>query len=157
LRALIQWIVLIWVAAIGLALLVGLWLAERGRSRRSKRRNRIARRGELAAAKLLARAGYEVIERNAIATVTFEIDGERVEVGVRADLLVSNSDGEILVAEVKTGLLAPDPRHGPTRRQLLEYAIAFDSPVVLLVDMQAGDIHRVEFSASARLLAVRSA
>ena len=36
-------------------------------------------------------------------------------------------------------------RHTATRRQLLEYALAYDVDGVLLVDMTAGRLHQVEF------------
>ena len=36
--------------------------------------------------------------------------------------------------------------HAPTRRQLLEYSIAFDVHGVLLVDVEADRVARVEFA-----------
>jgi hypothetical protein len=75
---------------------------------------------------------------------TVWIDGEPVDFGVRVDLLLER-DGQPFVAEVKTGDLAPDPRHGPTRRQLREYADLLPDHGILLVDVEAGAVHEVEF------------
>jgi hypothetical protein len=49
------------------------------------------------------------------------------------------------VAEVKTGTLAPRIETATTRRQLLEYRVAFAVDGVLLVDADAGTVRRVEF------------
>jgi hypothetical protein len=73
-----------------------------------------------------------------------EVDGEEEEVELRADLLVER-DGERFIAEVKTGVQAPDPGFPPTRRQLLEYRLAFDPYRVLLVDIEGGEIMEVTF------------
>jgi hypothetical protein len=64
---------------------------------------------------------------------------------LRADYLVEGR-GERLVAEVKTGELAPQLATAATRRQLLEYHVAFAVDGVLLVCPEEGAIHRVEFS-----------
>ncbi len=74
---------------------------------------------------------------------TMWIDGEPVEVGVRADLWVGLGERRY-VAEVKTGGRAPDPTHPATRRQLLEYRVAFEPDGLLLVDAEEGRIILVE-------------
>ena len=63
---------------------------------------------------------------------------------MRADYLVE-ADGEVLVAEVKTGDVAPRIETAATRRQLLEYHVAFEVDGVLLVCPERGVIHRVDF------------
>ena len=68
-----------------------------------------------------------------------------MDFGIRIDLLLER-DGVLYIAEVKTGDLAPDPRHGPTRRQLREYADLLPDHGVLLVDADAGTIQEIEFS-----------
>jgi hypothetical protein len=50
-----------------------------------------------------------------------------------------------LVAEVKTGEVAPRLSTAATRRQLLEYRVAFDVDGVLLVCPERGTIQRVDF------------
>lgn len=137
-----QIVVLLLVVAFVLLLL---WRWEAGRSSRgSRRRNAVAQRGEEDAVELLARAGFDVVERQVSATWTMLVDDEPVDVGCRADLLVKRDDC-LYVADVKTGLRAPDPTNPATRRQLLEYQIAFDVDGVLLIDMHVGRICEVRF------------
>jgi hypothetical protein len=52
------------------------------------------------------------------------------------------------IAEVKTGRAAVRLDTAATRRQLLEYRVAFDVDGVLLVDAEAGEIRLVEFPLS---------
>ena len=53
--------------------------------------------------------------------------------------------GELLVAEVKTGEEAPNFATTATRRQLLEYHVAFAADGILLVCPERGTIHRIVF------------
>jgi hypothetical protein len=50
-----------------------------------------------------------------------------------------------LVAEVKSGKIAASLACAATRRQLLEYRLAYDVDGVMLVDMAAGRVHEVRF------------
>jgi hypothetical protein len=93
---------------------------------------------------MLAAAGYRIVERQATTVWYPRIDGEPLETEVRADYVVE-VDGELLVAEVKTGAAAPSVGNAATRRQLLEYLVAFGADGVLLVCPERGVIHRVEF------------
>ena len=107
------------------------------------RRVRRARRGELEAESLLAAEGFRIVDRQVRARVQYVVDGTAREAEVVADLLVERR-GRRFVAEVKTGERAPDPLARPTRRQLLEYAHAFDGAGVLLVDAEAGVVRTIE-------------
>ena len=109
------------------------------------RRSRAAD-GEAAAFGLLERAGYEVLERQVPGSWTVRADGQALTFGLRADYLVAAA-GRRYIAEVKTGRLAPQLSHGPTRRQLLEYGAAFDVDGVLLVDADTGTLTHVEIDA----------
>lgn len=129
--------------ALVLALALGWWRASRRWSRASRRRNQRAQRGEAEAERLLEEAGYEILDRQVPATWTMIVDGEPIEVGVRADLWVGRGDLRF-VAEVKTGRAAPDPTLPATRRQLLEYQVAFEPDGLLLVDAEAGEILEIE-------------
>lgn len=120
-----------------------LWLLRRG-SRRSRRRTQRAQRGEQAAERLLTRAGYRIEDRQVSVRSSFVVNGEDVAFLVRIDLLVRRK-GRAYVAEVKTGSSAPDPAHPPTRRQLREYAALFPDHGILLVDVEAQQIHRIDF------------
>jgi hypothetical protein len=128
--------------------LVALILARRLRrwrgSWRARRRAARAGAGEDAAAVLLRRAGYRIVAAQARIWWAPLVDGEPYETELRADFLVE-ADGELLVAEVKTGGAAPLMSTAATRRQLLEYHVAFAADGVLLVCPERDAIHRVEF------------
>ena len=112
------------------------------------RRLRLARErgaeGEVRAEALLRRLGYAIVARQAALSYGVSIDGEPRSIDLRADFLVER-DRRLFVAEVKTGRLAPRLETSATRRQLLEYRVAFDTAGVLLVDVDAGRVHAVEF------------
>lgn len=131
-----------------IAAVLALWLAARLRrwrgSWRAKRRAARAGAGEDAAARLLAEAGFTVVERQARVEWAPLLDGEPQHMELRADYLVE-ADGELLVAEVKTGEEAPSLGTAATRRQLLEYHVAFGVDGVLLVSPERGTIQRVVF------------
>ena len=138
-----HWIIL------GLALLlVVAWLRLRrwaGRGpRRAVDRARRAGAGEQAAEVLLQEEGYTVLDRQVRCVWWIEVDGQEEAVDLRADLLVER-EGERFVVEVKTGVHAPDPAFPPTRRQLLEYSLAFAPYRVLLVDIEEEEIMEVHF------------
>jgi hypothetical protein len=137
---------LILVTAI-LVLLVTLWRVLGRGSRVQRRRMRRARRAEDKAEALLERAGYEIEARQVVGTWPLRIDGKLVETTLRADLLVRKRRRRY-VAEVKSGPVASRPTDPSTRRQLLEYRLAFDVDGVLLVDMHRRRILTVEFPAA---------
>ncbi len=127
-------------------LAVALWVSLTRASRRARRRSTHAIEGEATARLLLEAHGYEIRGEQVRGSWALTVDGESFDFGVRADLVVAR-DGELLVAEVKTGMLAPDPTFGPTRRQLLEYQLVFEVDGVLVVDADRGTISRVAFDA----------
>jgi hypothetical protein len=130
----------------GVALLLAFavaWLYLRP-SVRSRGRNLRAQAGERRAEKVLARRGFVVVERQARRSWRLRIDGEEFQTELRADLLV-RKDGLLYVAEVKTGRIAVDPAFPATRRQLLEYFLAFSPDGLLLVDPEAESVVEVGF------------
>ena len=132
--------------------LLSLWLFHRltsawgawRRSLRARRRGARAVQGEHDAEQLLEVAGFEIVERQLRKLWSLECDGEIRQFDLRADLLVAK-DGQQYIAEVKTGERAPDLANAATRRQLLEYALAYQSPTILLVDVEGEAIHEVVF------------
>ncbi len=135
-----------WIAA---GLLAGAWLLSRWwaawrRSLRARRRGRRAADGEIDAERLLRQSGYRVLARQQAITWQLESDGDEIEVELRADLLVER-DGRSFVAEVKTGDQAPSISTAATRRQLLEYLVAYETDSVLLVDVEREEIREVGF------------
>lgn len=147
--------------AVAAALVVGAlayWWLSRALQRHVLRRRRVrGRRGEVEASRLLTDAGYEILEDQASREVALQVDGAPRSYVLRPDFLVRRRGREYVV-EVKTGKKAPDPLYAATRRQLLEYAVCFPERELLLVDMEAGQIHRVgwEHLASGRSPAERS-
>lgn len=130
------------------AAVIALWLASvlrawRG-SRRARRRAARAGAGEDRAVGLLEAAGFRIVARQARIAWAPLVDGEPCELELRADYLVE-CGGERFVAEVKTGDEAPSITTAATRRQLLEYSVAFDADGILLVCPERDEIHRIEF------------
>jgi HAMP domain-containing protein len=122
------------------ALALRRWLERRSRRRRSAR----AQRAERDAAALLEASGFLVLGRQRRQRWALDVDGRALEFTLVADYLVERG-GRRWVAEVKTGERALDLRHGPTRRQLLEYQQAFGVDGVLLVDAEGQRLQRVSF------------
>jgi ABC-type nickel/cobalt efflux system permease component RcnA len=132
------------VAAALLGALAAWWCARAWRAGRARRRARRAARGEIHAERLLASEGWTVEARQVARTLRFTVDGAPAEARVRCDLVVRRG-ARRCVAEVKTGALAPRIDHPPTRRQLLEYRLAFDVDGILLVDAEAGRVREIVF------------
>jgi hypothetical protein len=133
---------------VGLALAIAVvqtlrlaWQGARG-SRRTRARMRRAVRGEHDAEALLEANGYTIRGRQVRTELEYVVDGAPCRFEVRADF-VAERDGRAWIAEVKTGTLAPRLTTPATRRQLLEYAHAFDGAGVLLVDAEGARIAEV--------------
>ena len=105
-----------------------------------------ARRGERKAERQLVSAGYRIVDRQVTGRVHLKVDGESISYLLRVDLIVER-DGRRYVAEVKTGQKAPNLQNCATRRQLLEYGVAYEVDGVLLVEPEEKRIRRVEFDA----------
>lgn len=134
-------------AAAIIALAIAGWLRRWRGSRRAQARAARAGAGETAAAALLVARGYRIVERQARVSWAPLVDGVPHATELRADYLVIGGDGrELLVAEVKTGDVAPSLDAAATRRQLLEYYCAFGADGILLVCPERDAIHRVEFA-----------
>jgi hypothetical protein len=133
-------------AAVVVALLAVLVALARAWLRRARVRARAYRafRGEREAAALLRASGYDIVASQATAELPVLIDGRALVAGLRADYIVAKN-GARFVAEVKTGELAPSITTAATRRQLLEYEVAFGVDGVLLVDGERERVHAVRF------------
>ncbi len=119
------------------------------RSLRARRRARRAHHGERGARALLESAGYDVLDDQVRHTYTVRCDGDDLPIELRADYLVRRGRKRY-VADVKTGPRAPRISTAATRRQLLEYRVAYDVSGVLLVDMHREHIHVIGFDLPAR-------
>ena len=103
-----------------------------------------ARSGEERARMLLEAKGFRITAAQALAHHTVLVDRKTIHFELRADYFVKKN-GRSFVAEVKTGALAPRLDTSATRRQLLEYSVAFDVDGVLLVDAESGKILEIAF------------
>jgi len=138
-----------WLVVAGLASVLLIWRLGvrfrrwRERLRRDDRLSR-AMAGEEAAERMLERRGYRICDTQITRTWEIHRGDEPVDVELRADALVER-DNRRFVAEVKTGRDAPELRVAATRRQLLEYRIAYEVDGILLVDVESGSIDQIDF------------
>ena len=138
---------LLWLA-LGALLILGVWVGSAWSSWRVRRRiarhRALGRLGEARALGLLDKAGYQIESEQASSHLEVIIDGARQTCLVRADFIVRKR-GKRYVAETKGGEVSASLTTAATRRQLLEYTLAFDTDGVLLVDAARGEIHEVSF------------
>jgi hypothetical protein len=135
-----SWIIAALAVFVAFVLIVRGWL----RGLRARARSARAYAGERDAARILRAHGFAIVGAQVAVEYPVEVDGEIVICGVRADYVVQKR-GARFVAEVKTGTYAPRIDTAATRRQLLEYEIAFGVDGVLLVDAERAVIHTVSF------------
>lgn len=128
-------------AGVGLGLRVARWRV----ARRTARSRRLGVRGEALGRRVLERHGYRVLREQVTGSVRLRVDGELQTFVVRADALVARGRRRY-VAELKGGPAVATVEHRGTRRQLLEYAHAFDVDGVVLVDGPGGTIEHVEWT-----------
>lgn len=124
------------------------WFARARLRHRLKRRFRHALEAETRAPALLRELGYEVLGAQVNASYVVTLDATPIHVPLRADFVVARA-GLTFVAEVKSGKLAPKLTSSSTRRQLLEYLVAFGVNGVLLVDADSRRVHEVVFPSAA--------
>ena len=120
------------------------------RGRRMSLRMERAALGEQRAARWLEEHGYAITGAQVAVEHPVRVDDRTVVIALRADYLATRA-GLRYVVEVKTGVLAPRIETSATRRQMLEYRIAFDVDGVVLVDAETGRVHEVSFPALERL------
>jgi hypothetical protein len=114
---------------------------------RRYRRSRIAKKAlsaERAALRLLRCSGYVILDTQVRQIWPVRHGEHQLDVNLRADALVRRGNRRF-IAEVKSTSLVADLKHGPTRRQLLEYAVAYGTDGVLLIDMYAEQVEEITF------------
>jgi hypothetical protein len=121
-----------------------LWWARRAAGFRVGRHRRLGKAGEKRARELLRQEGYRLCSEQKGGSYRLLVDGAETPIYLRSDYLVERR-GRRFVAEVKSGVESVKVTSRDTRRQLLEYLLAFDVDGVLLVDMQAWRIREVSF------------
>ncbi len=120
-------------------------LRKRWRSIRARYRTNKGLRAERNAERWLERLGYRVLGRQVARAFDLSVDGTPMSFPLRADYVVE-AQGKRYVAEVKSGVLGSTLTHAATRRQLLEYRVAYDVDGVLFVDAKHGRVQEVTFS-----------
>ena len=120
------------------------WLSRFLRRRRILSRIARAGEGEREAARYLQDTGFTILGTQVASTYTLTVDDAPMPVEVRADLIVQKH-ARSFVVEVKTGKVAPRLDTAATRRQLLEYQLAFDVDGVLLFDAEAAALRTITF------------
>ncbi|HEY3354748.1 MAG TPA: hypothetical protein VGQ83_15955, partial [Polyangia bacterium] len=134
----------------GVVVLVLVWLVAAARRawrrRRDVRRVRRGHAGERRGRALLEAAGWRVRRAHPPGELRVAVDGEDFAQPLTADYLCERA-GRVLPAEVKTGAAA-DLAESATRRQLLEYAVAYGAGATLFVDADEGTVSEVVFAAS---------
>ncbi|HYO93337.1 MAG TPA: hypothetical protein VER33_02445 [Polyangiaceae bacterium] len=109
-----------------------------------RRRSRRAERGESRARRLLERAGFTIEAEQLVHSWPVTYGQQVLSVSLKADYVVRRGK-QRFVAEVKSGSVGANVVYGPTRRQLLEYQLAFRTNGVLLVDAGSAEVHEVTF------------
>ena len=140
------------ICAVGSVAVLLLWMGVRlgamlrrlDERRAGRFHNERGQAGERRAEQLLRAQGYRVRARHVAGSYAVQVDGDVENIPLIADFIVER-DGQRWVAEVKTGKQAPRVGHADTRRQMLEYQLAFEVPGVLLVDAEANRVHQVRF------------
>lgn len=124
---------------------VRLWARGRVGAQRAKRARTLGRKGERDAKRLLKRARYRIEAEQPVGRLAYVVDAEAREAVLRPDFFVRKGKRRY-VADAKAGVDATDLAKRGSRRQLLEYALAFPTvDGVLLVDTERGAIHEVAF------------
>lgn len=130
-------------AALALACF-GWWVTATKVARGNAARGEVARNAEVEAEALVEELGYTVVDRQVMGRMWMVVDSEPVEITCRADLLLFDGTRR-WVAEVKSAARVANPAWPATRRQLLEYHLAFGVDGVLLIDMARREVQHVTF------------
>lgn len=122
-----------------------LWARGRVERRRAGRARTLGRKGERDAKRLLKKAGFRIEAEQPTGRLGYLVDGEPREAVLRPDFRVRRGRRRY-VADAKAGVDATNLGKRGSRRQLLEYALAFpEADGVLLVDTERGAVHEVAF------------
>lgn len=116
------------------------WLKIRAQKKRFARGAKL----EEAAAHFLKTQGFKVLDAQYTSTHSFYVDGEKHQVKIAVDYVVSKG-GKTYLVEVKSGKSAISISNSNTRRQILEYAVAIPNDGVFLLDMENKKLQRIHF------------
>jgi len=114
------------------------------RAKRLRKRFSKSRQAEKEAEKILRKNGYTVIDAQKSKPLLITIGDKIHRYLVRIDYLVRKG-GKAFVVEVKSGEKIPYITNRETRRQMLEYYLAYQPCGILLLNMKNKSISEVKF------------
>ena len=114
------------------------------RTRRLRKRFSKSRQAEKEAEKILRKNGYAIIDAQKSKPLLITIGDKIHRYLVRIDYLVRKR-GKVFVVEVKSGEKIPYITNRETRRQMLEYYLAYQPYGILLLNMKNKNISEVKF------------
>ena len=114
------------------------------RTKRLRKRFSKSRQAEKEAEKILKRNGYAIIDAQKSKPLLVTIGDKIHRYLVRIDYL-ARKKGKIYVVEVKSGEKIPYITNRETRRQMLEYYLAYQPSGILLLNMKNKSISEVKF------------
>ncbi len=118
----------------------GNWL----RAKRLRKRFSKSRQAEKEAEKILKKNGYAIIDAQKSKPLLITIGDKIHRYLVRIDYL-ARKKGKVYVVEVKSGEKIPYITNRETRRQMLEYYLAYQPSGILLLNMKNKSISEVKF------------
>lgn len=95
------------------------------------------------AQRLLQKRGYTIHDYQPQLSYNMLVSNERKSIQITPDFIAAKGSLKYVV-EVKSGDVATNPLYGNTRRQILEYAMVSEMPL-LFVDMTNEEIHEIKF------------
>lgn len=113
-------------------------------NKRAKQRSKISKRAEDKAEKWLKRNGFQVLEKQQSRPLIIQTGKTCHRYSIRTDFLVRKS-GRKYIVEVKSGHQNSLVTNRDTRRQLLEYFLAYQSYGIILFDMEHKKFSEVKF------------
>ena len=114
------------------------------RAKRLRKRFSKSRQAEKEAEKILRKNGYAIIDAQKSKPLLITIGDKIHRYLVRIDYL-ARKGGKIFVVEVKSGEKIPYITNRETRRQMLEYYLAYQPCGILLLNMKNKSISEVKF------------
>lgn len=114
------------------------------RGKRLRQRFSKSRQAEKEAEKILRKNGYTIIDIQKSKPLLITIGDKIHRYLVRIDYL-ARKKGKVYVVEVKSGEKIPYITNRETRRQMLEYYLAFQPSGILLLNMKNKSISEVKF------------
>ncbi|HZK41001.1 MAG TPA: hypothetical protein VFC91_05540 [Atribacterota bacterium] len=114
------------------------------RAKKLRKRFSKSRQAEKEAEKILRKNGYTIIDAQKSKPILLTIGDKIHRYLVRIDYL-ARKRGKVFVVEVKSGEKIPYITNRETRRQMLEYYLAYQPCGILLLNMKNKSISEVKF------------